>query len=48
MKAFMTVFVDELLWGETQGFRIVDHSKNVSDPNRVFWLMIILLFWVGD
>jgi hypothetical protein len=48
MKAFMTVFVDELLWGETQGFRIVDHSKNVSDPDRVFWLMVILLFWVGD
>ena len=48
MQAFMTVFVDECLWGETQGFRITDHSKDVSDPARVFWLMVILLFWVGD
>jgi hypothetical protein len=48
MDAFMTVFVDELLWGETQGFRIVDHSKDVSDPDRVFWMKVILLFWVGD
>jgi hypothetical protein len=48
MDAFMTVFVDELLWGETDGFRTVDHSKAQSDPTRVFWLKVILLFWVGD
>ena len=48
MHAFMTVFVDELLWGETEGFRTVDHSKDGSDPDRVFWLKVILLFWVGD
>jgi hypothetical protein len=48
MTAFLTVFVDELLWGETTGFRIVDHSKAVDDPDRVFWLKTILLFWVGD
>ena len=44
----MTVFVDEMLWGETEGFRTVDHSKDISDPDRVFWLKVILLFWVGD
>jgi len=48
MEAFMTVFVDELLWGETEGFRTIDHSKDLSDPDRVFWLKVILLFWVGD
>jgi hypothetical protein len=48
MEAFMTVFVDELLWGETEGFRIIDHSKEISDPDYVFWLKVILLFWVGD
>ena len=48
MHAFMTVFTDELLWGETDGFRTVDHSKDVSDPERVFWLKVVLLFWVGD
>ena len=48
MRAFMTVFVDECLWGETEGFRIVDHSKDVSDPDRIFWLKVILLFWVAD
>jgi hypothetical protein len=48
MDAFMTVFVDELLWGETDGFRTVDHSKDPDDPDRVFWLKCILLFWVGD
>ena len=48
MEAFMTVFVDELLWGETQGFRTIDHSKAISDPDHVFWLKVILLFWVGD
>jgi len=44
----MIVFVDELLWGETHGFRIVDHSKNPSDRDYVFWMKVILLFWVGD
>ena len=44
----MTVLVDELLWGETDGFRIVDHSKGLDDPDRVFQLKVILLFWVGD
>jgi hypothetical protein len=44
----MTVFVDECLWGETAGFRIIDHSKPLDDPSRVFWLKTILLFWVGD
>ena len=44
----MTVMVDELLWGETHGFTIVDHSKDLNDPNRVFQLKVILLFWVGD
>ena len=44
----MTVFTDELLWGETDGFRTVDHSKDISDPERVFWLKVVLLFWVGD
>jgi hypothetical protein len=48
MRAFMIVFVDELLWGETKGFRIVDHSKARDDPDRVFWMKVILLFWVGD
>jgi hypothetical protein len=48
MHAFMTVFVDELLWGETDGFRTVDHSKDPDDPARVFWLKVVLLFWVGD
>jgi hypothetical protein len=48
MQAFMTVFVDEMLWGETDGFKTVDHSKELSDPERVFWLKVILLFWVGD
>jgi hypothetical protein len=48
MHAFMTVFVDELLWGETDGFRTVDHSRPMSDPERIFWLKVILLFWVGD
>ena len=48
MRAFMIVFVDELLWGETTGFRIVDYAKDVSDPERVFWMKVILLFWVGD
>jgi len=48
MHAFMTVFADELLWGETDGFRTVDHSKDISDPKRVFWLKVVLLFWVGD
>ena len=48
MRAFMTVFVDELLWGETQGFRIVDHSKALDDPDRVFWMKVILLFLVAD
>jgi hypothetical protein len=48
MHAFMTVFVDELLWGETDGFRTVDHSKPNDDPDHIFWLMVILLFWVGD
>ena len=48
MEAFMTVLVDELLWGETEGFRTVDHSKGLDDPDRVFWLKVILLFWVGD
>jgi hypothetical protein len=48
MHAFMTVFVDECLWGETEGFRIVDHSKAPTDPQRVFWLKVLLLFWVGD
>jgi hypothetical protein len=48
MTAFLTVFVDELLWGETHGFRIVDHSKALNDPDRVFRLKTILLFWVGD
>jgi hypothetical protein len=48
MEAFMVVFVDELLWGETEGFRTVDHSKPPSDPDRVFWLKVILLYWVGD
>ena len=44
----MTVFLDELLWAETNGFRTVDHSKDISDPDRVFWLKVILLYWVGD
>lgn len=48
MHAVMTVFVDELLWGETDGFRTVDHSKSITDPDRVFWLKTIMLFWVGD
>jgi hypothetical protein len=48
MRAFMTVFVDELLWGETDGFTTVDHSKPLGDPDRVFQLKVILLFWVGD
>jgi hypothetical protein len=48
MKAFMVVFLDELLWGQTHGFRIVDHSRQPSDADRVFWLKCILLFWVGD
>jgi hypothetical protein len=48
MHAFMTVFVDELLRGETAGFNIVDHSKALSSPDRVFRLKIILLFWVAD
>jgi hypothetical protein len=48
MTAFMTLFVDEILWGETDGFRIVDHSKALDDPDRVFWLKTVLLFWVGD
>jgi hypothetical protein len=48
MHAFMTVFVNELLWGETEGFRTVDHSKDPNDPARVFWLKTVLLFWVGD
>jgi hypothetical protein len=48
MTAAMVVFVDELLQGETVGFRTVDHSKDVSDPGRVFWLKVVLLYWVGD
>jgi hypothetical protein len=48
MRAFMTVFVDELLWGQTHGFTTVDHSKALDDPARVFQLKVILLFWVGD
>jgi hypothetical protein len=48
MRAFMTVLVDEMLWGETYVFRIVDHCKDISDPDRVFWMKVILLFWVGD
>jgi hypothetical protein len=48
MTAFMTLFVDEILWGKTDGFRIVDHTKVLDDPDRVFWLKTVLLFWVGD
>jgi hypothetical protein len=48
MTAAFTVLVDELLWGETHGFRVVDHSKPPSHPDRVFWQKLILLFWVGD
>ena len=48
MTAFMVVFMDELLWCESDGFRTVDHSKDPSDPLRVFWLKVILLYWVGD
>jgi hypothetical protein len=48
MRAFMTVFIDEALWGETDGFRIVDHSKDPSHRDRVFWMKTILLFWVAD
>jgi hypothetical protein len=48
MTAFMVVFLDEILWGETDGFRTVDHSKDPSDPDRVFWLKTILLYFVGD
>ena len=48
MHAFMTVFVDECLWGETEGFKTTDHSKDISDPARMFWLKVILLYWVGD
>ena len=48
MTAFYVVFVDEVLWGETHGFRTVDHSKALSDRDRVFWLKTILLYWVGD
>jgi len=48
MTAFMVVLTDELLWAETDGFRTVDHSKTTSDPDRVFWMKVILLFWVGD
>jgi hypothetical protein len=48
MAAFHTVFVDECLWGQTRGFRTIDHSRLESDPERVFWLKVMLLFWVGD
>jgi hypothetical protein len=48
MTAAMVVFVDELLTAETEGFRIVDHSKAPSDPARVFWMKVVLLYWVGD
>jgi hypothetical protein len=26
----------------------MDHSRPADDPDRVFWLKTILLFWVGD
>jgi hypothetical protein len=48
LQAAFTVLLDEMLWGETEGFRTVDHSKALGDPDRVFWLKVILLFWVAD
>ena len=48
MNAFDVVFVDELLWAETDGLRTIDHSKDPTDPDYIFWLKVILLFFVAD
>ena len=42
------VVTDDLLIGERQGYRVMDHSKPIGDPAREFHLKVVLLYVQGD
>jgi hypothetical protein len=44
----MTIIADDLLGGYTRGYEVVDWSRSVNQPDRVFTCKCILLFYTGD
>jgi hypothetical protein len=47
LSPLLHLLADELLFWE-DGQMVIDHSKDLEDPDRVFKLRAILLFWCGD
>jgi hypothetical protein len=47
LSPLLHVLADDLLFWE-DGQTTEDHSKPVNDPDRIFTLRAILLFWCGD
>ena len=41
----LTVLVDDLLTAYKKGFKVVDQSKPLGDPERVFTCKTVLLYW---
>jgi hypothetical protein len=48
LRAVLSVVTDDLLIGERQGYRVIDHSKAMGDPAREFHLKVVLLYVQGD
>jgi hypothetical protein len=48
MDCVFTMLVDDLLTGQKRGYPITDHTLAEDDPDRRFWIKLILLFWIGD
>lgn len=47
LQPLMHALVDDLLHWEDGGW-VVDHSADDDDPDRLFFLRCILLYWCGD
>jgi hypothetical protein len=48
LRPHMSILCDDLYLAYNKGHQIVDHSKLVDEPSRVFWLTCILLYVTGD
>jgi hypothetical protein len=48
LQAVTFLLVDDLLQGQEEGYRMIDHSLPLGSPDRVFYMRCVLLFMVGD
>ena len=48
MRAVMSVIADDLHVGETTGYPVVDCSRPLGDPDRLFNMKVVLLYVCAD